>query len=44
MNTTLNRPIAVYRANQRHELGFFRTWMVMAKNVIKCSFSVRQWG
>jgi lipopolysaccharide transport system permease protein len=26
--------ITVYRPNQRHELGFFKTWAVMAKNVV----------
>lgn len=26
-------PITVYRPNQRHELGYFRTWLVMARNV-----------
>ena len=26
--------ITIYRPNQRHELGFFTTWLVMAKNVI----------
>ena len=26
--------ITVYRPNQRHELGMFRTWLVMARNVI----------
>lgn len=35
MNDVSNQPITIYRSNQRHELGFFRTWGVMAKNVIK---------
>jgi len=35
MSKGQNQPITVYRPNQRHELGFFRTWVVMAKNVIK---------
>jgi len=26
-------PITVYRPNQRHELGLFHTWTIMAKNV-----------
>ncbi|MDY7038256.1 MAG: ABC transporter permease [Thermodesulfobacteriota bacterium] len=26
--------ITIYRPNQRHELGFFRTWVVMAKNIV----------
>lgn len=25
--------VTVYRPNQRHEIGFFKTWVVMAKNV-----------
>lgn len=32
MTTRTDR--TVYRPNQRHELGFFVTWVVMAKNVI----------
>jgi len=28
-------PITIYRPNQRHELGFFQTWVVMARNVKK---------
>ena len=27
--------ITIYRPNQRHEQGFFTTWLVMARNVIK---------
>ncbi|MCK4816833.1 ABC transporter permease [bacterium] len=27
--------ITIYRPNQRHELGFFKTWMVMAENIIR---------
>jgi lipopolysaccharide transport system permease protein len=27
--------ITIYRPNQRHELGFFRTWVVMAHNIIQ---------
>ena len=26
--------MTIYRPNQRHELGVFKTWVVMAKNVI----------
>lgn len=26
--------ITIYRPNQRHELGFFKTWGVMSKNII----------
>ena len=26
--------ITIYRPNQRHDLGFFKTWAVMAKNII----------
>jgi lipopolysaccharide transport system permease protein len=29
-----NQCTTVYRPNQRHELGFFRTWVVMAKHII----------
>ncbi len=34
MNDVSNKSITIYRPNQRHELGFFHTWVVMAKNVI----------
>ena len=37
MEKTLKEPsrqITIYRPNQRHDLGFFQTWSVMAKNVI----------
>ncbi|MGD9107311.1 MAG: hypothetical protein PVJ87_10780, partial [Desulfobacterales bacterium] len=27
--------ITIYRPNQRHDLGFFETWVVMAKNIVK---------
>jgi len=27
--------ITIYRPNQRHELGFFRTWIVMAHNIVE---------
>ncbi len=27
--------IIIYKPNQRHELGFLKTWMVMARNVVK---------
>ncbi len=30
-----NQEMTVYKPNQRHELGFFQTWGVMAKNVVK---------
>ena len=26
--------ITIYKANQRHDLGFFKTWAVMAKNIV----------
>ena len=29
-----NQSTTVYRPNQRHELGFFRTWIVMARHII----------
>lgn len=35
MSENLSRQVTIYRPNQRHELGFFETWMVMAKNVVK---------
>lgn len=35
MSKISHQSITVYRPNQRHELGFFRTWVVMAKNVVK---------
>jgi lipopolysaccharide transport system permease protein len=31
----ISQLITIYRPNQRHELGFFRTWAVMANNVVK---------
>ena len=34
MEKNISRQITVYRPNQRHELGFFETWSVMAKNII----------
>jgi lipopolysaccharide transport system permease protein len=27
--------ITIYKPNQRHELGFFRTWIVMAHNIVE---------
>jgi ABC-type polysaccharide/polyol phosphate export permease len=29
-----SQQIAIYRPNQRHDLGFFKTWAVMAKNIV----------
>ena len=34
MSNKTNQHITVYRPNQRHELGFFRTWVVMARHII----------
>jgi lipopolysaccharide transport system permease protein len=37
MKTTFKesrQKITIYRPNQRHDLGFFKTWAVMAKNII----------
>ena len=34
MNPISNPSITVYRPNMRHELGLFRTWVVMARNVV----------
>lgn len=28
-------PITIYRTNMRHELGFFQTWVVMTRNIVK---------
>lgn len=35
MSQTSHQTTTIYRPNMRHELGFFRTWMVMAQNVIR---------
>lgn len=35
MSQTSHQTPTIYRPNQRHELGFFHTWMVMAQNVIR---------
>ncbi|MFC1799069.1 hypothetical protein ACFLZL_04615, partial [Thermodesulfobacteriota bacterium] len=32
---TLSEQATVYRPNQRHDLGFFETWLVMSKNILK---------
>jgi len=32
---TFDKQITIYRPNQRHDLGFFETWAVMSKNIIK---------
>jgi lipopolysaccharide transport system permease protein len=29
-----NQHITIYKPNQRHDLGFFETWAVMAKNIV----------
>ena len=29
-----NPQITIYRPNQRHELGFFKSWVVMARNIV----------
>lgn len=34
MNHSAEKRVTVYRPNQRHELGFFQTWVVMAQNVM----------
>ena len=34
MSSNKNLHTTVYRPNQRHELGFFRTWIVMASHII----------
>ncbi len=35
MNINKDLEITVYRPNQRHELGFLKTWAVMVKNILK---------
>jgi lipopolysaccharide transport system permease protein len=35
MSGEQNGGITIYRPNQRHELGLFRTWAVMARNVYR---------
>lgn len=35
MKEYMQTQITIYRPNQRHELGLFHTWGVMAKNVMK---------
>ncbi len=35
MKSTSKEQITIYRPNQRHELGFFKTWVVMAENIIR---------
>ena len=34
MKKNTSKLITVYRPNQRHELGFFKTWAVMANNIV----------
>lgn len=34
MSRQAESQMTIYRPNMRHELGFFRTWLVMARNVI----------
>ncbi|MFC1813941.1 ABC transporter permease [Thermodesulfobacteriota bacterium] len=35
INKESSQKISIYEPNQRHELGFFQTWLVMARNIIK---------
>ena len=35
MSQTSHHTTTIYRPNMRHELGFFRTWVVMAQNAIQ---------
>lgn len=30
-----NSTVTIYRPNQRHDLGFFQVWLVMAKNIVR---------
>ena len=34
MSSNKNLQTTIYRPHQRHELGFFRTWIVMASHII----------
>ena len=34
MNKETSNQITIYKPNQRHDLGFFKTWEVMAKNIV----------
>lgn len=33
-NRDLGQQISIYKPNQRHDLGFFETWIVMSRNII----------
>jgi ABC-type polysaccharide/polyol phosphate export permease len=35
MNTHTSQSITVYRPNQRHDLGYMRTWVVMVRNIVR---------
>ena len=35
MNKKPHEQMSVYKPNQRHELGFFHTWVIMVNNIIK---------
>ncbi len=34
MDQPLRAQVRIYRPNQRHELGWFQTWVVMARNMV----------
>ena len=34
MHQQSSQQVSIYRPNQRHELGWFKTWMVMAQNMV----------
>jgi len=35
MEETHNEQITIYKPNQRHDIGFFKTWLVITQNIIK---------
>jgi homopolymeric O-antigen transport system permease protein len=35
MKNTHNEHITIYKPNQRHDIGFFQTWIIMTRNIIQ---------
>ncbi len=35
MDPSLHQQVKIYRPNQRHELGWLQTWVVMARNIVR---------
>ena len=35
MDPSLHQQVKIYRPNQRHELGWLQTWVVMARNMVR---------